>query len=750
MFRSLQLILSILLFSISALSLEVKDLGDGRDLPNRLELEKVLNPKGLAPLSQLKWYQKSNNWKECLSVGKELLKESSLGVWVAQTYISCLKSSYKNQKGLKLAEAVQYFLNFDQQDLLLSSPFTSHKDLLLDVFVDLAVLSSEQNREVFESLIKRGFYLTDYMGTSQRATLYRALGEVAWSQKQAEVAVNNFLRSYNLEDNRKVLSRLKELKADQFLKLDKYTQASLDSVPETQLWSRFKSSYERGETLRLATLGVEFLNQFPGSHRATKVRDGISRFLKKVLYRRGKKAEAMKSKYETALLKAPPEHVLYWANEAYQRGYQDSSYRLASQAAQTWKDSSLAPEALILAGRSAFYLAKRDEAQKYFEILIEMHSGHMATAEARYLLGLLLFRNNNFEKVVALYERFLTSKESDKWELQVRYWLWRSLDKLKSDRTQSVGESILKEFPLTYYGLIVRMNQKQSLQSLWTQREPSSEKFKVWWTAHLDDRYERIKKLITLGWIDEAEYEILYLPDPQTATGYLFRSQLWESAGLKSRALQDYSSLVHLDPTYMNKAILERGFPTLYADTVLKSEKEFSVSKNLIWAIMRQESAFMPQAVSPSGAYGLMQILSPTARETARWLRQSQFNVGRDIFKPEINIRFGAHFFSRMYNKYEKIAPLAIASYNVGPGNLDRWLGHRNDLANWKSIGQSLDDDIWIDELPWAETSFYVKAVMRNFLLYQIIYDKQNTLASPPWGEPSSEDSSQDQSSTNS
>lgn len=739
-----------MLFSTLAFALEVKDLGDGSDLPTLLELEKVSNPKSLEPLAQLKWYQKSNNWQECLSIGKKQLEDSSLGVWLAHAYLNCLRSSYKTKKGIKVAEVVEHFIDFKQQDLLLNSPFTGHKELLLNVFVDLAVLSSEQDRGVFEALIKKGFYLVDHMVASQRAILYKALGEVAWSQKQTDVAASNFLRSYSLEEDQKVFSRLKELNADKFLKLDKYTHASLESDQELQLWSRFKSSYDKGETIRLATLGVEFLNQHPGSHRSEKVRDGMSRFLKKVLYLRGKKYEAIKNDYETALLKAPPEHVLYWANEAYVRGYQDSSYRLASQAAEAWKDTSLAPEALLLAGRSAFYLAKRDEAQKYFETLIEKHSGHLATAEARYLLGLLFFREKSFEKVVPLYERFLTSEKSDKWELQVRYWLWRSLDKIKSSRTQSVGESILKEFPLTYYGLIVRMSAKQNLQSLWTQREPSSEKFKVWWTAHLDDRYERIKKLITLGWIDEAEYEILYLPDPQKATGYLFRSQLWESAGLKNRALQDYSTLVHMDASYLNKDILEKAFPTLYADTVLKSEKEFSVSKNLIWAIMRQESAFMPLAVSPSRAYGLMQMLAPTARETARWLRHSQFNVSRDIFKPEINIRFGAHFFSRMYGKYEKIAPLAIASYNVGPGNLDRWLSHRSDLSQWKSIGESLDDDIWMDELPWAETSFYVKAVMRNYLLYQIIYDEQNTLASPPWDDPGSEEVSQDKSASNS
>ena len=225
------------------------------------------------------------------------------------------------------------------------------------------------------------------------------------------------------------------------------------------------------------------------------------------------------------------------------------------------------------------------------------------------------------------------------------------------------------------------------------------------------------------------------MPDPKTANAFYVRAKLWESALRFNRAINDYASAIDLDLDYINSDFLKESFPKKYEPFVKAAEKEFSVSQNLIWALMRQESAFMAGAVSPSNAYGLMQMLGNTAKETAKWLKVKNFRSPRDVFDPKTNIRFGTHFISRMLRKYKGVTPLAVASYNVGPGNLDRWLSHRGDLKEWEKIGKSLDDDIWVDELPWTETSFYVKAVMRNYLLYKIIHNKYDKLSDPPWKE---------------
>ena len=86
-----------------------------------------------------------------------------------------------------------------------------------------------------------------------------------------------------------------------------------------------------------------------------------------------------------------------------------------------------------------------------------------------------------------------------------------------------------------------------------------------------------------------------------------------------------------------------------------------------------------------------------------------------------------------MLRKYKRVSPFAIAAYNVGPGNLDRWLRNRKDLKDLEKTGENRDNDLWMDELPWSETSFYVKAVLRNYLLYNIIHSKNDKLPHPPW-----------------
>lgn len=278
------------------------------------------------------------------------------------------------------------------------------------------------------------------------------------------------------------------------------------------------------------------------------------------------------------------------------------------------------------------------------------------------------------------------------------------------------------------------MEEKKGLQNLISDKKVDSKAY-YWWTSVSKKRWTRIKNLIEAGWLDAAETEIDFLPDPQTATGFHVRAKLWEALLKTNRSVQDYASAIDLDLSYINQTILNESFPQKHKNFVEASSKEFKMSKELVWSIMRQESAFVTYAVSPSNAYGLMQLLGNTAKETAKWLRVKRFRVQPGIFDPKTNIRFGAHFISRMVGKYKGVIPLAVASYNVGPGNLDRWLSHRTDLKDWDKIGASPDDDIWMDELPWAETSFYVKAVMRNFLLYKIIHEKMDSLPSPPWGD---------------
>lgn len=729
--------LGILLVSHGALAVDAKNFSWNENYPKGLDLANVNGPDKLSTLSQIKWYQNQENWRKCIDLTEGKLTETSLGVWVSYVHLTCL-SSYISEANAKnpnanVTKALSAFRKFENnKKTILNSPFTGHKEKLLNVFLDLGNLTLEKSRNQFDDLVDRNVELVDYMNQDQRATFYRLMGEMAWLRQKTDIAKSNFLRSYSFSPNPEVLKRLQSLQVDSILKLNKYLGNYVETEDEAKLWAKFSDASKKGESLKLAQYGSEFLNQFPGSSRVNGIRDEINNVYKRLLYRRGQKYTSSKSDYETELMKAPPQHILFWATEAYSRGYQDSSFMLAEKAADKWEGTPQAADALILAARSAYYLTKRSQAKTYLNTLIKSYSGNPASQEAQYLLGLLYYREGEYEKVINVYDQFLLSSGSDKWELQVRYWLWRSLKKIKSPRTTEIAETIFKNFPLTYYGLIVRMEEKKGLQNL-LNKDVDNIQYQSWWTKKSEERWTRIKKLVEAGWLDEASSEIDFMPDPQLAAGYLVRAKIWDTAKLYNRSVQDYASAIDIDQTLLSRNYIKMVFPDLYRADVEKAEKEFGVSRNLVWSIMRQESSYMPRAVSPSNAFGLMQMLNPTARDTAKLLKVKKIVLPQDLFDPKTNVRFGAHFIARMTKKYKNVVPFAIASYNVGPGNLDRWLSHRADLEGWDKFGTNPDDDMWMDELPWAETSFYVKAVLRNYFLYKIIHENFDQMNFPLW-----------------
>ena len=138
-------------------------------------------------------------------------------------------------------------------------------------------------------------------------------------------------------------------------------------------------------------------------------------------------------------------------------------------------------------------------------------------------------------------------------------------------------------------------------------------------------------------------------------------------------------------------------------------EKEISaaaaktgVSKNMLMAIVRQESSFNECAVSKSGAVGLMQLMPFTAREAESRIRAS----GLSLQDPAHNIVLGASHFARLNKKFKGCLPMALAAYNAGGSAVSRWKRGSGGLMEW------------IENIPYRETRVYVRAVIRNYAIY--------------------------------
>lgn len=135
----------------------------------------------------------------------------------------------------------------------------------------------------------------------------------------------------------------------------------------------------------------------------------------------------------------------------------------------------------------------------------------------------------------------------------------------------------------------------------------------------------------------------------------------------------------------------------------------------MIHAIARQESQFDRQAVSRAGARGLLQLMPGTARETAGKLGMS-YDFGRLTGDPSYNITLGSNYFGRLLDYYAGNHVLAVAAYNAGPGNVNRWLRDNGDPR----LG-TIDIIDWIEAIPLSETRGYVQRVLENAVVYDLL-----------------------------
>lgn len=154
----------------------------------------------------------------------------------------------------------------------------------------------------------------------------------------------------------------------------------------------------------------------------------------------------------------------------------------------------------------------------------------------------------------------------------------------------------------------------------------------------------------------------------------------------------------------------ELAFPRPYADVVATEAKRQAISEELVYAIMREESAFDAEAVSPANAYGLMQIISPTARRFGK--EAGLPHDKRALTTPRVSIAIGTRVLSNYQSRFPGDPLLAIPSYNAGPGRPRRW------ARDWPSV----DFDLWVELIPFRETRRYTKRVLASRASYAYLY----------------------------
>ena len=138
-------------------------------------------------------------------------------------------------------------------------------------------------------------------------------------------------------------------------------------------------------------------------------------------------------------------------------------------------------------------------------------------------------------------------------------------------------------------------------------------------------------------------------------------------------------------------------FPSTYSAVAEECAEKYGVDKSLVMAIIKAESNFNKGAVSAKGAKGLMQVME----ETGQWCAGEMGTAAPDLMDAKTNIETGTFYFSYLLQMYNGNEKNAVAAYNAGHGNVDKWL---SDTAFSK-------DGVNLDTIPFEETQKYVKKV---------------------------------------
>jgi soluble lytic murein transglycosylase len=158
---------------------------------------------------------------------------------------------------------------------------------------------------------------------------------------------------------------------------------------------------------------------------------------------------------------------------------------------------------------------------------------------------------------------------------------------------------------------------------------------------------------------------------------------------------------------FVDKAIQELTLPLHHEDIIRQQAREKRVDAALIAAVIYAESKFSDRT-SAAGARGLMQITPEAASEIERHSGGTTFTL-RDLSDPEINIRYGTFLLRELLDRYDGDTVAALAAYNAGPANVDKWGG----------------GVLTLDEIPFPETRAYVEEVLDKRRAYRDEYAKE-------------------------
>lgn len=473
-------------------------------------------------------------------------------------------------------------------------------------------------------------------------------------------------------------------------------------------------------------------------------------------FRSGRTAEAFAalSKLKTADPAAEAERLYYLA-ECHRRRSQESAFGEAVQRlGERYPDSPWYEEALLSAGN--YSLLKRDVArsESYFRTLYQRFPNGKNAALAHWRVCWWRYRAGDSESARLLFEEHVLRYPQSTQVAAALYWLGRLAESGPAPNPAialAYFRKVSEHFPQYFYGTLARQKLAERLANAMPAERlanamPAEARvvpaaaalpalpdrvaavlaavpvFRpnlagVAPPADLPAHRRKVQALEAAGLLDLAITELRHSTDDAVHSQYL----LLELARLEHDRGNFLIAIVYLrqalpnyfayPPETLDRSYWELLFPLPWWAEVKAEAQRYGLDPYLVAALMRQESAFDPRAISRARAYGLMQLLPSTARRLARKVGRSGLATA-ELFDPQTNIQLGTRYLSDALGRFGGKLEMALAGYNAGPLRVDTWLAQNS----YRDVPE------FVESIPFTETREYVQAVIRNTAVYRRLY----------------------------
>lgn len=323
---------------------------------------------------------------------------------------------------------------------------------------------------------------------------------------------------------------------------------------------------------------------------------------------------------------------------------------------------------------------------------------------ARFRAGLLAWEQSA-SRAAAIFDTLATRYPKDDEALGARYWAGRAYERLgRNPDADQRFRAVIAASPYSYYGWLASRRLKQAG---WT--PPAG----VDTSAHVtivDSIAARVGALQQLGMDAEARFELDALVDRANATPAEAPAIADALVRISEPARGLRVALRAIDRGTPTRALFRAAFPVVHEDALREESRRNDLDPALVAGLIRQESSFNPNAVSPAGARGLMQLMPSVGASIARAKGYPLWDPAL-LFDADVSLDLGtAHLASSL--KGGAPTARALAAYNAGASR----------VARWTSRPGSDDPELFTEWIPYTETRDYVRVVQRNRDIYKALY----------------------------